>query len=193
MAVPPPPGRVVTAPREEPATLAGFIDATRMCITVVSPQFEVRAGLLPTSGWSWFQPRQVPMGNRTFEMVQYSKGGISLVLLDGGSLIVCRVVGEVEDPAQLSEVRGTLIQAFGAAPVESVPRLTPLVDRIRRGAPQTVLANFLVAGDYSFEITLQQRTLPASSAAPARTYRAIMVESVPLPAAFRAAAGTGAQ
>src|SRR5437868_11558215 len=81
----PPAPRVIGPPREDPPpTMAGFADATRMCMTVVSPQFEVQASLLPTAGWSWFQPRQVQIGAQTYEMVQYSKGGISLILLDGG-------------------------------------------------------------------------------------------------------------
>ncbi len=168
--------------------MAGFVDATRMCMAVVSPQFEVQAGLLPSAGWGWFQPRQVPMGARVFEMVQYTKGALSLALLDDGSLVVCRVVGDVESTSQLSQVRAALVEAFGAAPIESVPRLAPLVDRLRQGAPQTVLANFMVAGDYTLEITAQQRTLPASATAPARTLGMVMVESVPLPQQFRSPA-----
>jgi hypothetical protein len=172
--------------------MAGFADATRMCMTVVSPQFEVQASLLPTAGWSWFQPRQVQIGAQTYEMVQYSKGGISLVLLDGGALVICRVVGEVEGPAQLNEVRAALIERLGAVPVENVPRLAAYTDRVRQGAPQTVLANLMIAGDYTLELTLRERPRAATETAPAGTVRAVMIESVPLPPQFRSPALAGA-
>jgi hypothetical protein len=85
-----------------------------------------------------------------------------------------------------------LIEALRAVPLDDMPRLAPLAARLSRLAPQTVRANLLVAGDYTLELTVQERTVASPAGTPPRTYRAVMVESLPLPPQYQSHAQTSA-
>lgn len=192
MAVPAPRGTRPPAEDDGPLSAAEFAETTRLCMSVVSPSFEVRPELLTRTGWAWFQPRQVPMGQQTFQMVQYSKDRRSIALLDNGSLVVCRVVGGVENADKLRDVRAALTRTLGAIPLDDIPRLAPLAVRLRSQAPQIDHANLLVAGNYSLELSFRERTSAGTADTPPRTYRMVMVESVPLPQQFQLTAPTSA-
>jgi hypothetical protein len=170
----------------ELATMAGFVEGARLCMAAVSPQFEVRPRILTDEGWAFMAPRQVSLLGRSYEMVQYSKGGRAIALMDDGSQVVCRLLGRVEDLAQLSQVRESLIAGLGAVPIDEAPGLETLVAGMRRAVPQADFANILIAGGYSLELAREERNVGVQA------MRVIIVTSMPLPAQFQTHAPTSA-
>jgi hypothetical protein len=175
----------------DPVTPAGMVEGAQLCMTVVSPQFDVQSRRLVDRGWGYTSPRQMSNGQGTFEFIQFLKDDRTIALQDYGPVVVCRVIGRVEKAEKLSEVRASLIETLGAAPVTDIPRLEALAARYRRGSPQANLANMLVAGDYTLEITALERDLGELATPAIKTIQVVMIESLPLPAEFRANAKTG--
>jgi hypothetical protein len=169
----------------DPVTPAGMVEGAQLCMTVVSPQFDIRSRLLVDRGWGYTSPRQMSNGQSSFEFIQFLKGERTIALQDYGPMVVCRVIGRIDRMDKLREVRASLIEALGAVPVTDVPRLEALTARYRRGSPQADLANVLIAGDYTLEITALERNLGELATPSIQTVQMVMIESIPLPAEFQ--------
>ena len=189
-----PPAVIVTAPRADqsadgsaPRFVTGsqLADGVQTCMAVVSPSFSVNPQILVQNGWSWGAPQTMSNGRTSYQAVRYYKHNAAIALLDTGSAVSCRFVGAVGSTDPIQWARTSLISALGAVPIGDVPRLASLRARFSSANPSANLANMLVKGDYSFEITAQERELRDPASAVARTIRLVSVESFPLPPQFR--------
>jgi hypothetical protein len=166
-------------------TMPGLAEGVRLCMAVVSPQYDVRPRILTADGWAFTEPRRRPDGQMSYETIQFFKNDRVIALLDYGSLVICRSGGRIENAQQLGRIRASLIEALGAVPIGDVPGLAPLAARIRTNAPQTDLANVLIAGDYSLEISVGEAPLGGRATPSSQTIHLVMVTSIPLPVEFR--------
>ena len=189
--VSPPPSRMIGRPAEPPArpvTMDEYVEGTRLCMSAVSLQFDVRPRTLTSAGWAFSAPRQISFLGQPYQMVQYDKGRRTIALMDNGSRVVCRLIAPVEDLAQIRQVRAALTASLGAVRVDQVPGLEALAAGIRGHAPEADLANILIVGGYSVELGAEQRNLGT----PPRPYRVVIVTSVPLPPQFQSQARSSA-
>jgi hypothetical protein len=176
----------------KPVSPAQFVEAARLCIAVASSDNVVSSHILARSGWSYTQPRKQSNNLGSFESIQFSKDGQSIVLLDFGSRVMCRVVGRVEELSQLGEVRKALIDGLAATSIGELSKFEQLAANIQRNAPEADLSNVLVAGNHMLELAATEKSIALQSGEADTPFRVVMVSSVPLPKEFQSQAPTGA-